>query len=195
MQLCFKRCIRCLVDESWVTEEAAQFAVDVIAYALGISSTEIPQAAINAPSPSQNQELELVKGAFVPNGTELMTLFSQYQVIGYKAFAAEQSLKELSLPQNIKKIKPKAFLDCVNLRQVTLPPTIDEIGLGAFSGCDALETISLERNANYTVVFIQPKGLFCYILPAGKHRNRRPGTVYGVFFSRTASPYGYFDYL
>lgn len=151
MQFCFKRCIRCLVDESWVTEEAAQFAVDVIAFALGISSTEIPQA-INTPRPSQNHELELAKGAFVPNGTDLMTLFSQYQIIGYKAFAADQSLKELSLPQNIRKIKPKAFLDCVNLRRVTLPPTIEEIGLGAFSGCDALETIALERNANYTVV-------------------------------------------
>lgn len=152
LQLCFKRCIRCLVDESWVTEEAAQFAVEVIAYALGISSTEIPQAKTNSSRSSQTQELELVKGSFVPNGTDLLTLLSRYQVIGYKAFAAEQSLKELILPQNIKIIKQKAFLDCVQLKQIALPSTIEEIGLGAFSGCDALESISMERNANYAVV-------------------------------------------
>ena len=39
-QLCVNRCVRCLVDEAWVTEEAAQFAVGVIAFAIGINSAE-----------------------------------------------------------------------------------------------------------------------------------------------------------
>lgn len=152
LQICFKRCTRCLVDASWVTEEAAQFAVDAIAYALGISSTEIPQTQINNSAPEQSHMVELVKGAFVPSGTDMLTLLGQHQVIGYKAFAADQLLKELVLPQTIKKIKPKAFLDCVYLKQITLPSTVEEIGIGAFSGCDALETITMERNPNYTVV-------------------------------------------
>lgn len=152
LQLCFKRCVRCLIDASWVTEEAALFAVDAIAYSLGISSTEIPQASINASASEQHHMTELTKGAFVPSGTDLLTLLEQFQVIGYKAFAADQMLKEMILPQTIKIIKPKAFLDCVQLKQIVLPPTIEEIGVGAFSGCDALESISMERNPNYTVV-------------------------------------------
>lgn len=152
LHLCFNRCIRYLVDETWITEEAAQFAVDVIACSIGISDIEIPQAKINSSPPTSVQELELVKGTFNLNGTDLPTLLPQYQAIGYKAFAAEQSLKELVLPQNIKIIKSKAFLDCIHLRRIALPSTIEAIGADAFSGCDALEAISLDRNNNYTVV-------------------------------------------
>lgn len=152
LQLCFNHCIRYLVDETWITEKAARFAVDVIAYAIGISDTESLQAKINS-SPSTNiQEPELVKGTFDLNRTDLSTLLTQYQAIGYKAFAAEQSLKELVLPQNIKVIKSKAFLDCIHLRQIVLPATIEAIGAEAFSGCDALEEISLDRNNNYAII-------------------------------------------
>lgn len=152
LHLCFNRCIRYLVDETWITEEAAQFAVDVIAYAIGISDTEIPQSKINASLPTSIQESELVKGTFELNGTDLSMLLNQYQIIGYKTFAAEQSLKELVLPPSINAIKSKAFLNCTHLKQIVLPATIEAIGAGAFSGCDALETIALDRNSAYTVV-------------------------------------------
>lgn len=152
LQLCFHRCIRYLVDETWITEEAAQFAIDVIAYAIGIRDIEILQVKITASRSVSSQESELVKGIFDLSRTDLSTLLSQYQTIGYKAFAAEQSLKELILPQNIKEIKPKAFLDCIHLKRIVLPGTIESIGIGAFSGCDALESIVLDRNNNYTTV-------------------------------------------
>lgn len=152
LQFCFKRCVRCVIDASWVTEEAAQFAVDTIAYALGIGSVEIPQEKENISLSEKSHLAQMVKGEFPTNGGDLPTLLGQYQVVGYKAFAADQTLKEVVLPQNIKQIKSKAFLDCVALKQITLPSTIEEIGVGAFSGCDALESISMERNVNYTVV-------------------------------------------
>lgn len=152
LHLCFNRCIRYLIDETWITEEAAQFAVDVIAYAIGICDIEIPQATMNSLPPTSIQELELTKGAFDSNRLELSTLLTQYQTIGYKAFTAEQSLKELVLPQNIKVIKSEAFLDCIHLRQIALPAAIEAIGVGVFSGCDALEAISLDSNNSYTAV-------------------------------------------
>ena len=62
LKLCVNRCIRCLVDATWVTEEAAQFAVDSISYALGIRITELPQKKINASAPKQDHSLELIKG-------------------------------------------------------------------------------------------------------------------------------------
>ena len=152
LQLCLNRCVRCLVNETWVTEEAAQFAVGVIAHALGIHSAAFSQTKNSPAKPEQSQAAELIKGTFVSGGADLSALLSQYQVIGYKAFAADQTLRELILPQTVKKIKPKAFFNCVHLKKVVLPPTIEEIGAGAFSGCEALESISMDRNANYTVV-------------------------------------------
>ncbi len=77
---------------------------------------------------------------------------NQYQVIGYKAFAANPTLENLILPQAIREIKPQAFLDCIHLKQVSLPAAIEAIGAGAFSGCDSLETIQIQPNSNYTVV-------------------------------------------
>ena len=151
LQFCFKRCVRRIVDASWVTEEAAQFAVETIAYALGISGVGIHKTAENQPQSEQKQMAELLKGAFVPNGDDVLILLSQYQIIGYKAFAADQSLGELVLPQTIRIIKSNAFLGCTRLRKITIPSTIEKIGKGAFSGCDSLESICLEKNANYSV--------------------------------------------
>ncbi len=84
LRLCVNRCIRCLVDATWVTEEAAQFAVDSISYALGIRITELPQKKINASAPKQDHSLELIKGTILSNNADLPALLNQYQVIGYK---------------------------------------------------------------------------------------------------------------
>lgn len=152
-QLCINRCIRCLVDEAWVTEEAAQFAVGVIAFSIGINSVDILQVVrANSTPVLASNDNELKKGTYNHDLTDIRTFLMQYQVIGYKAFAAIQALKDLELPQGIKTIKTKAFVDCVNLKRIVIPSTIENIGVGAFAGCDSLETISLERNANYTVV-------------------------------------------
>lgn len=152
LKLCVNRCIRCLVDATWVTEEAAQFAVDSISYALGIRITELPQKKINASAPKQDHSLELIKGTILSNNADLPALLNQYQVIGYKAFAANPTLENLILPQATREIKPQAFLDCIHLKQVSLPAAIEAIGAGAFSGCDSLETIQIQPNSNYTVV-------------------------------------------
>ena len=152
LKLCVNRCIRCLVDATWVTEEAAQFAVDSITYALGIKITELPQEKISSSAPKQDHLSELIKGAILPNNADLPTLLNQYQKIGYKAFAANSALKDVIVPQTIREIKPKAFLDCIHLKQVSLPATIEAIGAGAFSGCDSLETIQIPPNSNYTVI-------------------------------------------
>ena len=129
LKLCVNRCIRCLVDATWVTEEAAQFAVDSISYALGIRITELPQKKINASAPKQDHSLELIKGTILSNNADLPALLNQYQVIGYKAFAANPTLENLILPQAIREIKPQAFLDCIHLKQVSLPAAIEAIGV------------------------------------------------------------------
>lgn len=150
-QLCTNRCVRLLITESWVTEEAAQYAVGVIAYAIGITDIETSERKAKEVQ-KQDPTKELCKGAFATDTSDVQTLLNQYQVIGYKAFASNQKLSNLELPQGIKTIKAKAFIDCVNLKRIVLPSSIEEIGVGAFAGCDSLETIVIERNPNYIVV-------------------------------------------
>lgn len=162
LQLCVNRCVRHMVEEAWVTEEAARFAVSSIAFALDITCAEIPQAPSNTQTITVTAAVvELIKGNFHSDGTDLMTLLSQYQSIGYKAFASHPMLEELIVPANIRSIKPNAFLNCVHLKKVILPASIEQIGIGAFTGCDALESITLEKNPNYTVaggLLIDKKG-------------------------------------
>lgn len=151
VQECINRCVRCLLDETWITEEAARFAVESIAYSLSLEGGE-PAPEKDDALPPCNQESQLIKGAFSLEGVNLSELLLSCETIGYKAFSAEQSLTELTLPSNIKVIKAKAFFNCTRLKRIVLPPTLEVMGPGVFFGCHALETISLEKNARYAFV-------------------------------------------
>ncbi len=151
-QLCINRCIRRMVSDAWVTEEAARFAVSAIAFSLDLSGDTAPE-----PEPAPREKTVptsltyLHKGVLSPDLTDVQGSLAPYQCIGYKAFACNVSLTHLELPQGARIIGPKAFQDCVQLKSIRLPASIEAIGLGAFSGCDSLETITLERNPHYTV--------------------------------------------
>lgn len=152
--VCIIHCVRRLVDESWVTEDAARFAVESIAFSLGMQVEGSISARDNRDNVPiiQTAEKELKKGERPSAPVDLKEFLCDYQVIGYKAFAADQTITDIVLPQGIRTIKSKAFASCVNLKRIVLPNSIEEIGGGVFSGCESLETIVLERNANYTVV-------------------------------------------
>lgn len=147
-ELCFNRCVKHLIAESWITEEAAQFAVHAIAEAVEFDISHLPGPNSKAPKP---QEKELEKGA-CPSGVDISSALLGCAVIGYKAFAANTNLTEVVVPNGVKKIKSKAFVDCVKLKRIALPSSIEEIGKEAFAGCDALETVDIERNPHYGVV-------------------------------------------
>lgn len=150
-QLCINRCIRTLVSEAWVTEAAANFAVNTIASAIGI---KVDHAADEKESktPEHHNLRTLSKGVLASDLLDYKTCLLQYQVIDYKAFASNINLINLELPQGIKIIKTKAFLNCINLKTISIPSSVDEMGLGVFIGCDSLERITIDRNPRYTVV-------------------------------------------
>lgn len=144
-RLCFSKCVRRLVSELWITEEAAQFAVRVIAVAIGFDAELLPNTNVQTET---NCRKELKKGVY-PIDADMTTVLNGYDVIGYKAFAANLSLIELVIPSSIKIIKPKAFINCTKLKRVVLPPSIEQMGTGAFVGCDALESVDFGRNPKY----------------------------------------------
>lgn len=143
-----RRCVAFLVAEMWVTEMAAQYAVDTISYALGL---DLSFSDVNdSLSDNGDSGRQLIKG-----DTQVGTVmgegsFQGYDSIGYKAFASNNQLEELVIPDNIKVIYPKAFIDCVSLRTVKLGRNIQIIGKAAFDGCINIEQLIIDNNQNYT---------------------------------------------
>ncbi len=63
--------------------------------------------------------------------------------IAEEAFAGCQYLKEIGLPETLKKIATNAFKDCVALKEIVVPDSVDYIQSAAFAGCSALEKMTL----------------------------------------------------
>lgn len=149
LEITVRRCTALLVSEMWITETAAQYAVNVIARAVGIN---VP--VVNRHPEEQSDEIsdkkQLIKGEFsfgsIVKGNDL----ASYNSIGYKAFASNQQVIEVEVPDNIKIIYPKAFLDCTKLKRIRFTHGTKMIGRDVFSGCIHLEAISIEDNQHYT---------------------------------------------
>lgn len=60
---------------------------------------------------------------------------SQCTSINKKAFYGCRKLKEITLPNNLKKIGDAAFSDCSGLKEIIIPDSIQNIGSSAFYGC------------------------------------------------------------
>ena len=61
--------------------------------------------------------------------------------IGYAAFAGNQTIVSVKLPESVKRINHDAFNGCTALTHVELPDGIISIQDGAFSGCESLSRI------------------------------------------------------
>ena len=63
--------------------------------------------------------------------------------IGDGAFALNERLTEVRLPEGVRSIGAEAFNDCVSLTSVRLPSTLESIGESAFFSCGRLSSVSL----------------------------------------------------
>lgn len=63
--------------------------------------------------------------------------------IAANAFKAENSIKNVVIPDTYTYISDYAFYDCDSLISVTLPANLETIGTGAFASCDILANINI----------------------------------------------------
>ena len=63
--------------------------------------------------------------------------------IGKRAFARNQKLEKVSIPDSVVSIGEDAFFGCGSLKEISLGNGVTSIGKSAFYGCDILETISI----------------------------------------------------
>lgn len=64
-------------------------------------------------------------------------------IIGKTAFAGNENLTEITIPEGITEIHADAFEDCRELASITLPQSLKKLGGGALSSCAALTEIAI----------------------------------------------------
>ena len=74
----------------------------------------------------------------------------------YGAFMNLQSLENVEIGNNVKKIGKMAFASCGNLKQINISSNVTSIKEQAFNGCSLLESVVLPANV------LLEKGVFAY---------------------------------
>ena len=99
----------------------------------------------------------LPKGASIPDDGSVIRLYAGSMTSSYitevvlpssiiaidTAFAGNQSLTRVVLPEGLNRIPEDAFSGCISLREVVLPSTLSSIGSDAFWACYSLQNITL----------------------------------------------------
>ena len=62
-----------------------------------------------------------------------------------QAFAQNQYIEKVIIPEGVQTIMRSAFVLCTNLKEVVLPESLETIEEGAFAGCTSLKTINLGK--------------------------------------------------
>ena len=94
-----------------------------------------------------------------------------YKVTGIDSyvFGCCEGLKNIILPEGVKRIEDYAFLDCDSLESITLPEGVESIGKGAFRRCVSLKNITLPEGITSIEegVFFACSSLESITLPEG----------------------------
>ncbi len=85
--------------------------------------------------------------AFSGSGIVTLTIPDTVTSLGSAVFSDCKSLKEITLPKYITKLKSAdragTFSGCISLEQITFPAELSELEAYTFSGCSALKNIAL----------------------------------------------------
>lgn len=69
--------------------------------------------------------------------------------IGWKAFAYNEDIVSVVIPESVTVIDVEAFSNCTSLSSVSLSPNLESIGDATFAGCVKLPHVQLPSNLNY----------------------------------------------
>ncbi len=65
--------------------------------------------------------------------------------IGNSAFAGNEQITSVQIPNSVTSIDSHAFTECILLSQITIPESVSSMGTDVFTGCSALTDIEFER--------------------------------------------------
>lgn len=79
-----------------------------------------------------------------------LTLLKSVNIIGSYAFI-ESEIKNIIIPETVKKIGPRAFSSCQKLKKVIIHKKVRFIGHGAFSNCRRLSELKIKGSPNLKI--------------------------------------------
>ena len=62
---------------------------------------------------------------------------------------ASNSIEEIKLSANLKKVGESAFEGCSNLKTIHIPASVEEIGECVFAYCESLESVTVDSDSKY----------------------------------------------
>lgn len=126
---------------------------------------------LTLPSTIAGQELHSIgKGAFAQNqNLQSVTLPEGLSHIQAGAFSVCTQLQEVHFPSTLEHIDEYAFSECVALESLTLPTSLTTISAGAFAACKGLTEVSLPNSVTALgdAVFANCDNLQTVTLPTG----------------------------
>lgn len=100
-----------------------------------------------------NPKYTVIDGCLVEKETNKLVLADKrgiipagIEIIGEGAFAGNEGLVTLELPESVKEIEARAFANCINLETVVFNKNITAIPDSCFEGCEYLEFIEIPRH-------------------------------------------------
>ena len=70
-------------------------------------------------------------------------------MIAASAFCDSNRLKEITLPESLKRIEDSTFKNCIQLENIKIPESVEYIGEEVFSNCKSLTDISIPDSITY----------------------------------------------
>ena len=84
---------------------------------------------------------EKVKDLNIPDTIDGIKVTS----IGYDAFKNFEKIENVTLPSNLKIIKPSAFYGCSSIKEITLPSSVEKLDYYSFAYCTSLTTFNFNE--------------------------------------------------
>eukprot|EP00579_Thalassiosira_antarctica_P025553 CAMPEP_0202028500 /NCGR_PEP_ID=MMETSP0905-20130828/63482_1 /ASSEMBLY_ACC=CAM_ASM_000554 /TAXON_ID=420261 /ORGANISM="Thalassiosira antarctica, Strain CCMP982" /LENGTH=427 /DNA_ID=CAMNT_0048592209 /DNA_START=267 /DNA_END=1550 /DNA_ORIENTATION=+ len=93
-------------------------------------------------------------GIIVPQHVEHVRVHHSVKFIPAFAFEGRRQLKDVVLPEGLRKIGEDAFNDCESLERINFPSTLTAIGYSAFGHCVSLREVKLRKGITSTLTAI-----------------------------------------
>lgn len=174
----------------WTSDRDVLLSTDYVYKVLDDDTVKVSEyigSDVDLAIPSEIDGKKVKKiGVYAFSGSNCRSISIPYGVesIDYKAFAACNSLTEITFPNSLTEINSEIFSHCENLERVIIPSSVTSFNPWAFLNCKSLKNIYVETgNAGFASVdgVLYNKSLTELIsVPEGKNNVDIPSSVTAV---------------